>query len=429
MRSIVFLSAVMVGLAGISQTKLMLSIIESGKYPYDYPLSTISCGQENQKHKFVSLNTERCIPELFTTYYYPRAKMDKYGRWSFFVTEIIKNYGNSSWQLRDHKSLINLFVKDSLVINISFVAREKKKSPSEGWTSYGRNDIELEAWTPFTPNLYNLMVNSFNSPTEDEVLQIFKRRIGIRSIKYSLGSISINDNPVSKQVINIDSSSFFETDIKAIRKNHFNTIVASDLISKEALAICDSIGLMVIQNLVPENIQDTTNFLINYFDQYTHPSLIAWNVSDSPELVQILSELDPKRPVIDLGIDYQRWNELDSAERVRVMHRQQPYSFWFDRQKGIIKLLKNNDFYDLEMKIEWAVLKNGDNIETGESQLYENQEVKIESLQNLDSSLGLIISLKAAEDKLHYQQGDLISWDEFYFQENGNYVETRKRIF
>ena len=429
LRPILFLYALTFGLACISQTKLVLNIIERGKYPYDYPLSAFSCVQQNEDNRFVSQDTERCIPQLFSAYYYPRAKMDKYGRWSFFVTEIIKNYGISGWQLCDHASLINLFLKDSLFLSISFEARDKRKSPSEGQTSYGRNDIELNTWSSLDPNLYNLVVKSFSDSTKPGTLQKFKRKIGIRSVEYQDGDLLINNKSINRYVLRVDSKNLNKEAVVSIRKTHANIIIAENILPSHLLTVCDSIGLMVIQKLGPENIQDTTSFLTSYFEQYTHPSLIAWNVSDSHELVQILSELDPKRPIIDLKTDYQKWDELDSADRLYLMHKQQPYSFWFNRQEGTIKLLENHDFYDLEMKIEWSVFQDGVNVEAGQFQFDENIEAKIESLQNLDPSLNLIISLKAAENKLHYRQGDLISWDEFYFLEKRDYVETRKKIF
>jgi hypothetical protein len=384
------------------------------------------------------------IPIIHLAYFYPRVYRRKGERYyNFSIDQYIKNWGDAEWKTNDYEHNIKIFNKDEKIIRESKLRRRAPKPyyGSEGdirtifnYVNYATTyDLEhnirpkVYQWNHYTPVVYTYVIEVLNDSLVPYLT--FTEKVGFRYIEVVNNTILINRKKVlfksakvSPTKHTIDKEFLFD-----LKRHNFNTIILPFKADERVFDICDSLGLLVVQEINPDSFGSLPD-LLNYFMIIKdHPSFVMWHDKGfETSAVSILKRLDYARPFFKSNYDIQfrminNWDKLDLAEKKAIKNQFQVFNFSFlvtssTLRLGLIEPLELKD----KIVLKWLVRREDSVVERGTIDLMNlNTKKAIELLipfeKSYSSSVNFIFDFQVeiTEDIGIYQQGDVIAMSRF----------------
>ncbi len=206
-------------------------------------------------------------------------------------------------------------------------------------TSISAQWKNIKPWNPETPNLYDLELVLKQNET---VLHQYNKRIGFRTLEFKKqDGIYVNGTKIIMKGINrhsfwpeggrSTSKRISELDGKLLKDMNMNAVRGHYPPDDHFLAVCDSLGLFVLNELAGwQNSYDTetgTKLVKEMLARdVNHPSVIIWDNGNEGgwnyDVDKVFAENDPqKRIVIHPWADFNGWDTHHYPTYLTGMHR------------------------------------------------------------------------------------------------------------
>jgi len=231
----------------------------------------------------------------------------------------------------------------------------------------------VQLWSANTPEVYPYTIEILTR--NGTPYEFFSDTIGFRKVRLIDGTIILNNSKLIMKAVRLKAGKLFDEGLKnnlrAIKTNHFNTIVLSEPASEGLLNWCDTTGLYVVQVLTDHSFPNLDHVLQYFMKVRNHPSLILWDAHDLDErTVNILRRLDANRPItknfrsFEILID--DWLAVGPPEQFRLKTKLQPIEFYYVPGTAIMNITLTDGLRFLEhLNLTWTIKDSIDVIQSG----------------------------------------------------------------